>query len=291
MIMLHKKDDPIELENWRPICLANTLYKLWTSCVTKVLSDYAEEHNILQDSQQGFRRVRNTRKQINRLLTVIEDARLEHNELHVMYIDFKNAFGSLDHTRLKQTMEYLGFTDDVIRIVGGIYSGDDEGPKMLTTIISAFGSTDPIEVKRGSVQGDSMSPFLFLVYMEPLLRWLSAGNKGYTHTAGSGKDVSTNAMAYADDLAITTSNVKDMEIQLQKVQLYSQWSDLWINPTKSAITGIYTNNSQHQYAKLLVLDPQGNTTPMTYLTEDEPYKYLGIDITLTLNWKHHKQRT
>jgi hypothetical protein len=144
MILLHKKDDPIELGNWRPICLANTMYKLWTSNVTRVMADYAEEHTILRDSQQGFRRIRNTRKQINRLLSVIEDARLEHNELHLLYVDFTNAFGSTDHTKLNHIMHHLGFTQDVINIVGGIYSGEKAGPKMTTSIITTNGTSDPI---------------------------------------------------------------------------------------------------------------------------------------------------
>jgi hypothetical protein len=42
-------------------------------------------------------------------------------------------------------------------------------------------TTDAIPVDRGSIQGDSLSPFLFLIYIEPLLRWLHVGGQGYMH--------------------------------------------------------------------------------------------------------------
>jgi hypothetical protein len=40
--LLHKKGDAMEIGNYRPIGLANTLYKLWTRVVTYVMYEYAE---------------------------------------------------------------------------------------------------------------------------------------------------------------------------------------------------------------------------------------------------------
>ena len=51
------------VKNYRPIALANTMYKLWTSIVTTLMSDFAEEHSILHEGQEGFRRHRNTERQ------------------------------------------------------------------------------------------------------------------------------------------------------------------------------------------------------------------------------------
>lgn len=58
--MLHKKGSELDLNNYRPIALANTLYKLWTRVIQECLSKYAEHYDILSSQQEGFRKKRNT---------------------------------------------------------------------------------------------------------------------------------------------------------------------------------------------------------------------------------------
>ena len=66
----------------------------------------------------------------------------------------------MDHVR-------LGFPTDAIEAVKHLYT------QASTQIrLPSGGSTDPIPVERGTIQGDTLSPFLFLLYLEPLLRWL-----------------------------------------------------------------------------------------------------------------------
>jgi hypothetical protein len=57
-ILLYKKSDPTILTFHRPIALANTIYKLFTSTITTQLANYGEKHQILQNSQEGFRQER-----------------------------------------------------------------------------------------------------------------------------------------------------------------------------------------------------------------------------------------
>ena len=75
-ILLYKKDDSLDTGNYRPIALSNAIYKLWTSTITEVLSTYAEDHHMLSSSQEGFRKHKNTNRQLRNLLQVIEDAAL-----------------------------------------------------------------------------------------------------------------------------------------------------------------------------------------------------------------------
>ena len=95
----------------------------------------------------------------------------------------------------------------------------------------------PISFYRGTAQGDALSPLLFILYIEPLLRWLSMGNREYKHGQSNEE---TPASAYADDLAITADNINNLMVQMDKVQKYSDWAKLRINTKKSAITSIRT---------------------------------------------------
>jgi hypothetical protein len=121
-ILLYKKGNPAQLTNHRPIALANTIYKFFTSTLTYILSAYGEENQILHDSQEGFRAERSTARQLQLLIAALEDAKFTNQDIYLLYIDFKNAFGSLDHVRLLTIMKDLGYPTDAIMLVGNIYS-------------------------------------------------------------------------------------------------------------------------------------------------------------------------
>jgi hypothetical protein len=99
-ILLYKKSSPSILTNHRPIALANTIYKFFTSTITAQLANYGEKYQILQNSQEKFR-------QVQTLIVALEESRLTQQDIYLLYIDFKNAFGSIDHTRLLAIMADL----------------------------------------------------------------------------------------------------------------------------------------------------------------------------------------
>ena len=196
-ILLYKKSDPSLLTNHRPIALANTIYKLFTSTLTLILAAYGKRHQILHNSQEGFRAERCTSRQLQLLIVALEDAQFTNQDIYILYIDFKNAFGSIDHTCLLAIMKDLEYPEDAVKLVGNIYSHSN-------TIFTGeqFGQTQKILIQRGTIQGDTLSPYLFIIFLEPLLQWLQNGKHGYT--LGTSK-ITINLAAYADDLAIITN--------------------------------------------------------------------------------------
>ena len=174
-ILLHKKGSELHLNNYRPIALANTLYKLWTSIVHECLSIYAENNNILSSQQEGFRQNRNTHRQLQMLQHIFSDAKICEQDLYLLYIDFSAAFNTIDHDKLLCIMRDLGFTQDAIQVVQNLYTD------ATTKIRLPYVETDAIRIDRGTIQGDTLSPFLFIIFLEPLLRWLQSGGRGYKY--------------------------------------------------------------------------------------------------------------
>jgi hypothetical protein len=78
-ILLYKKNDPLNLENFRPITLVNALFKLWATCLTILATDYVESHKIASLEQEGFRVGRSCSRAIPHLNLCIEDAH-RHNK-------------------------------------------------------------------------------------------------------------------------------------------------------------------------------------------------------------------
>ena len=133
----------------------------------------AECHGLLSSSQEGFRPYKNTIRQLQMALNAIEDAKSHDQNIYALWVDFSSAFNTIDHDKLLQIMYDLGFPDGAINAVKGIYSHSQ------MRVITPHGRTAPIPIERGTIQGDTLSPFLFLVFLEPLLRWLQSGGRGY----------------------------------------------------------------------------------------------------------------
>ena len=101
----------------------------------------------------------------------------------------------------------------------GLYSG------AKTRIRTTLGETEYIQVTRGTIQGDSLSPYLFLLFMEPLTRWLKAGGRGYRvgcipAQGPHGQQECISDDTYADDIILLTDCHKQMIQQIRKVQAY-----------------------------------------------------------------------
>jgi hypothetical protein len=203
--LLHKKGDPCEPGNYRPIALANTLAKAYTTVVQTILSDFMEENGMLSVGQEGFRPMRHTARQLRIVTSVIEDATLAKRSINLTYVDFSSAFNTVPHAGLLEIMRRKGFPEDAIIAVGAIYSDS------VTSILTPHGRTRPIPILRGTIQGDCLSPLLWNICMDPLLRWLDTGDHGY-NLASSSESVS--AAAYADDLVLPTRIRRDSRIQM-----------------------------------------------------------------------------
>ena len=123
----------------------------------------------------------------------------------------------------------LGFSKDAIKLIGFIYSQSH-------TIITGpyFGQTKSIPIQRGTIQGDILSPYLFIIFLEPLLRWLDQNQLGYSFKTSS---MSISSAAYADDLAVIFKDIKDIQPQLNKIDKFCVWASMGLSINKCAITG------------------------------------------------------
>ena len=279
-ILLYKKGIPTLLSNHRPIALANTIYKLFTSTLTTLLSSYEEQHQILHNSQEGFRQERCTSRQIQLVIAALEDAKFSKQDIYLLYIDFTNAFGSIDHARLLALMADLGYPEDAISIIGNIYS------KSYTKIIgSHFDPTQPIPIQRSTIQGDTLSSYLFIFFLEPLLRWLARDNQGYNFKTSKN---TISSVAYADDLVIISSYIAHIQPQLEKINKFCQWAGMGLGIIKCALTGCPNKSKLAPQKFTTFLQTQNinfRNQAIPILHQNEPYKYLGIYMVPSLTWK------
>ena len=101
-----------------------------------------------------------------------EDAKLSKKNIYTAYSDFKGAFGGMDHRILFATMRIFGFPESYIQICEQLYSSS------TTCYMLPIGNTPQQHIHKGNFQGGILFPFLFIIFIEPLLRWLAVGSRG-----------------------------------------------------------------------------------------------------------------
>ena len=97
------------MENYRPDALANTMHKPRTGLMQECLNVHADHRKILRNSQEGFRRYRNTTHQLHTLTDMLSEAKLSEQNLFTRHIDLHSAFSTIDTDRLLQITYDLGF--------------------------------------------------------------------------------------------------------------------------------------------------------------------------------------
>ena len=72
---------------------------------------------MIDPSQEGFRRLHSTQRQVQSLHWAFEAAAEQKKRLYVGYLDFANAFNSVDHEALWQWLRELNVPIDLLRLL------------------------------------------------------------------------------------------------------------------------------------------------------------------------------
>ncbi|KAG8196045.1 hypothetical protein JTE90_029014 [Oedothorax gibbosus] len=121
-ILIHKKDDVDDLQNWRPISLCNTLYKLYTGCLSSRLVHWLMDFDVLSFTQKGFLPfdgVFEHRYVINQAQTL---AKIEKSSICMAQIDLTNAFGSIPHLAIRAALQEAGAGPHFTEVISDLYT-------------------------------------------------------------------------------------------------------------------------------------------------------------------------
>lgn len=270
-ILIQKDKNELDKpQSWRPIALLNTLYKLFTGVVAHRLNNWGRNNDILSDEQKGFSSTQGCAEHNFSLQCVIEDARRSYGETAIGFLDIQQAFPSIQHEAIFQTLEEVGAPAPFIDLVRDIY--DDS----FTTISTIKGRTLPIPVKNGIRQGDGLSPILFNLVFENLLRPLSARTEedGYTIKKAydnHGAPLRLAALAYADDLVLIGRDAKALQNLLNTAERGANWLGFSFKNAKSATFHLHCK--QGRRVRSTIFNINGCRIPT--MSRDDGYSYLG----------------
>ena len=204
------------------------------------LGNWAVRNGRVSESQKGFMPVDGCAEHNFVLQSIITDARRNGKQCCVAWLDLTNAFGSVPHNTIFEALKWAGLHEDAIQVVRHLYVDT------TTNVRTSTGPTSAIPIKAGVKQGYPLSPIIFNLAIEPILRAIGALNVGYRM-----QESKIDTLAYADDVALITPKPEDLQRLLDVTTTVARWAELTFNARKCATLHIMTGNIEKPFQHVL----------------------------------------
>ncbi|KAI5489050.1 ribonuclease H protein family [Trichomonas vaginalis G3] len=222
-VMLFKKDDPSLAKNWRPIGITSCTYRIFMTLVNKALQMIPMFHAM----QKGFVRGATLSEHIAVANEVLCQSTRTQSEMFQTAIDFTNAFGTVPHQLIFDSLEAKKVPDSIINLLKDLYKG------ARTAIYTRHAHSEIVPVRRGVIQGCPLSPILFNCCLDPLLYAVQRRHfeDGYRFQDKAGQ-YSIAIQAYADDVLVISPTHEGMQRILNTVDEFQKIAKLKVAPQK-----------------------------------------------------------
>ena len=152
------------------------------------------------------------------LLRVLYDQIIRKNSKCVVtYIDYTAAFDSISHKFMDHTLGEAGASRKSRAIFRAIYRVAT-GVARARGIDGKYTFSGSFDVRRGVIQGDIISPVLFILALDQLVQTVNkAGGKGAGKGVKCGRVLKLSVLGYADDAALIEPCVEVMTDRLTAI--------------------------------------------------------------------------
>ena len=176
----------------------------------KLVLQKAEEQEIkLPTSAGSWKKEKSSRKNI-----------------YFCFTDYAKAFDCVDHNKLWKTLKEMGIPEHLTCLLRNLHAGQE------ATVRTGHGTTDWFQIGKGVRQGCILSPYLFNLYAEYIMRnaGLEAAQAGIRI---AGRNI--NNLRYADDTTLKAESEEELKSLLMKVKVESETVGLKLNIQKMKI--------------------------------------------------------
>ena len=229
IITLLEKDgkDKALIKNWRPISLLNIDTKLLSKCLSLRLIKHLS--NLVHPTQLAYVKERFIGEGIRLIEDLMEYTKSLDIPGLIVAIDFQKAFDSVHHDYIYKVLEKMNIGPKFISWVKCLYHNIE------STVMNNGQSTGYFSINRGVRQGDPLSPYLFILALEPLLTVIRENEQIHGIHAGNTEH---KLSAYADDITALVGDRHSLDQLLKLFDNFEEISLLTLNKDKTEILGI-----------------------------------------------------
>ena len=262
MIPLQKKKGTRKCEEHRTISVIAHVAKILLRVIDRRLRRIMEE--VVGEDQFGFRRGMGTRDAIAVVKTIGERYIERGRAVRLCLVDLEKAFDCVKYEKLLEILKDKGVDWRERRLISNLYM------KQEVALRVGDNMTEWFKIGRGVRQGCCLSPTLFNIYMEDMVRKCWERNKGVKIGGRSVKSV-----RFADDMIIFAENTQELNEMLKSLEEMEDLYGLRINHRKSKLMII----GEEEVMDVVVRGEK--------LEQVEANKYLGTEI--SVDWRSEKE--
>ena len=163
-------------------------------------------------SKLDYLRGRGTHNQIGNLRNLIEKYQEFLQPLFLCFIDYSKAFDCVQHQKLWNIMRKMGFSTHLTELIRALYQGQE------ATVRTECGDSGWFSIGQGVRQGCILSPFLFNIYAEYIMRKALDGFAGGVSIGGR----QLTNLRYADDTTLIARTAAELQHLIDKVKYTSK---------------------------------------------------------------------
>ena len=151
--------------------------------------------------------------------------------MYINFIDFKKAFDSIHHDTLLKILRSYGVPLKIVSLLETFYNHFE------CSVILSNTSSEWFTVKSGVRQGCILSPILFLVVIDWVMRKTTSDKpRGIQWTLFS----QLEDLDFADDLAFLSVKLDHLQEKTDLLERYAKQTGLTINTSKTQVMSINT---------------------------------------------------
>ena len=212
VVLIFKKGDSANLENYRPISLLNSFYKIFAALIQKRLANTLDPY--LLKTQYGFRKNKSTSDAIHCIRRAMEYGERTGNKEILVLLDWEKAFDKITHEALHQAMARMNVHIKYRNIIKQIY----KNPKFYITMEGQ--KSKEMQQGTGIKQGCPLSPYLFIIVMTVLMHDVKSNIELKRNLIENRIPAAEfDEILYADDTILISTNPATINKYIKEIQL------------------------------------------------------------------------
>ena len=257
--LIPKKQGATLPSEFRPINIGSMVRRLYGDIL-------AQRFEIIETSfqQRGFKPSEGCAINLKIFEDLLKETTSQAKGISYAFLDVRKAFDSVKHTSIIDILAKRGCPRQMVKIVADLYHGNK----------TSLEDGSIIKLKQGVVQGDPLSPIVFNIVLDYVLRRSLKGRDPVPYGNGT-----IEYLAFADDLVFLAENPQTLQVKINALSKGMNHIGLSFNVAKCRAAHIMKHRSKNKAWYIgTQASVKSNGTEIPNMSAGETYRYLGVKL-------------